>query len=455
MALEPSKSAPWWSEPQRRRRQGRRLLAVMVEFYGEHPSEPVVLHTLGASAVQLGDFWAASESFARIGSLVCPVNEDGLPRTEMWAAYAEGCSKGWPPEVCTELWLDAHVADLARVQEMGLDEAFEEEASAHKHVPIWTWMRDHMRMSLGARSEDHLVWSGDWASESAFATGVLRALRRLLLEGGPMLLRYAVAWVGAMILGGPKGAEISNRRVAWLLLRSTFGAARTFVMVRRGIRLKARGRIAEGDRWPLIQNTLGDDATVVHPGLVRFYENPGAWDCTATLECHGRLTRWTLDAVRRVTRQGLAEVTLDRPWPARFRTFRRADGTMHFIREIWVDGVLRVFDSDFGIGRDLQGRPAVIEHFPDLDITVPLRPEVQEGDGLSMVGRRQLWRGWRLPRAVVVRFDGRSREGGALFFEGRAILDEHALLGRLGRWFGLPPVLGVLRYRAVPAQHRS
>jgi hypothetical protein len=427
------------------------LLSALVCFYEAHPSEPVVLHILGSSAVKLGDFWADSEPFARIGEEVCPVDVDGVPTSEMWVAYAEGCRDGVPPEVCTELWVDAHVADLARVREMGLDAQFEREAAAHEDVPSWRWMRDHMRMSLGARAEDHLVWSGDWASESAFATGLMRALRRMAAEGGPMFWRYARAWLAAVSHAGPPQAEISDRRVAWLVLRSTVGAARTFGLVRRGVRLKARGRRAEGDRWPLIQQTLGQEAAAVHPNLVRFYENPGAWDCTATLECHGWATRWALDVVRRLTRQGLAEVTLGKPWPARFRTFCRADGTMHFIREIWVDGVLRVFDSNFLVGRDVEGRAAVIEYFPDLDVTVPLCPEVHEGDGLSMVGRRQLWRGWCLPRAVQVRFDGRALEGEALEFAGRATLDEGAVLGRLARWVGMPAELGVLRYRATPA----
>jgi hypothetical protein len=185
------------------------------------------VHLLAASAVMLGRFWGMSAPFARLGEAVMPVDTSGQPRTQAWEAYARACEEELPLEVRDERWIEAHMRDVARVREAGLEAAFFAEAQAHEEEPLWRLLVQHLEMTLGARLFDQ-----------------------------PALHR---------------GQQVGPT-----------------------------------DGWPLLAATLGEDAWI--------REWCASTPTLAPTRC-GR--RWSCG---------------ERPFPARFRTFRRTDGSMRCAR---------------------------------------------------------------------------------------------------------------------------
>ncbi|NCG18738.1 MAG: hypothetical protein GWP91_06975 [Rhodobacterales bacterium] len=438
-----------WSDPTARDDQARATLAQLVAFYQRYPCEAVSLHLLGASATVLGEFWQVSEPFARIGDTMCPVDGDGQPKTDEWRAYVHSCEAGQPVQIRTERWLDAHIEDLAAVEEAGWDRQFQAEADANADDATYQRLRDHMAASLGARHEDSLARRGDWAGETAFATGLIRAVRHLLNDGTGLLAMYFGRAARSVL--APKSRpsdQITDRQVVSTLVSSLIGAFSSAGLVRRGLRLRARGRIANADQWPLLESVLGDRALEVHPTLRRFYNNPSSWDARAAFSCPNVLVRIILSVVQRLTGQGLSESREGNTWPARFHVFSREDGTMHFVREIDCDDQLRVFDSDFAPGQTVDGTPAVVETFPELGVRVPLVPRLLHNGDLVLGANQVVWRGIALPAWVRVAFQGHVVGERSLTFSGTANLRIETWGGWAASWVGVPVRLGTLTYQA-------
>jgi len=141
----------------------------------------------------------------------------------------------------------------------------------------------------------------------------------------------------------------------------------------------------------------------------------------------------------------------------RFRVFRRADGSMHFIRELYSAGARRVFDSDFVV-RDVRGRPTFFEVFVDLGIDVEMAVKPLAGGGLSIRGTNIYWKGVRLPSTAlkvefVSKVEASPERGPLLRIEGNLLMQPDTKLGRLVL-HGLlrrPEKLGRIRYTAEPA----
>ncbi|MCP3137066.1 DUF4166 domain-containing protein [Pyxidicoccus xibeiensis] len=377
-----------------RQRESRRSVTLLADFYREHPCRMARVHLLVASAVALGRFWGVSAPFARLGQAVLPVDDAGRPRTPEWASYARACAEGLPWEIRDERWIEAHMRDATQAREAGLEAAFLAEARAHEGEPLWCLLVQHLEMTLGSRFFDQPALAGAVPAEAAIAHGMAVTLRRLLRAGWSLLQHYAFATARAVLAPcWPRlTGLVDERRAAWLLLSSFVTAWAAAGVYRRGVRALHRGqRVGPGEAWPLLAATLGEDVSQVDPRVVRFYSNPAAWAVRTSAELHTRSARVIAWVATRLLGQGVSEHGA-RAFPSRFRTFRRADGSMHFVRELYCDGVLRVFDSDFVVR---QGR--LYEVFVEHGMEVELRVRVLEDGGVSLRGQRVRWRGLPVP----------------------------------------------------------
>ena len=150
----------------------------------------------------------------------------------------------------------------------------------------------------------------------------------------------------------------------------------------------------------------------VDPLIVEFYTNPGSFDARASLALNTRPARFASRLATLLMGQGLYECDLDQI-EARFRVFRRADGSMHFVRELYCAGRLRVFDSDFVVRETARG-PALFEVFADLGIEIEMDVDPLPGGGVSIRVRQIYARGLPVPafglriefRSEVVRTEG-------------------------------------------------
>jgi hypothetical protein len=136
--------------------------------------------------------------------------------------------------------------------------------------------------------------------------------------------------------------------------------------------------------------------------------------------------------------------------------FARDDGSMHFVRELYPHGTLRVFDSDFVV-RNVGDRPTLFEVFVEDRIDVQMAVEPLEKGGLSIKGTQIFFRGIRVPDlGLEVEFQSRVATG--LPEEGAVGLEIEGHLRMrpktwLGRAFFLvllrrPEELGCIRYSA-------
>jgi hypothetical protein len=139
---------------------------------------------------------------------------------------------------------------------------------------------------------------------------------------------------------------------------------------------------------------------------------------------------------------------------ARFRVFRRADGSMHFIRELYCGDALRVFDSDFVI-REVQGRRALFEVFVDNGIDVEMDVQPSGEGGLVIKSRSIYMRGLRLPSTGLqiefhseVTEDSEHRE--RLNIDGHLLMRPRTSFGRFvaQRLLMRPEQLGCIHYVA-------
>ncbi|MCY1018204.1 DUF4166 domain-containing protein [Pyxidicoccus sp. MSG2] len=377
-----------------RQRASRLAVALLADFYRAHPCRMARVHLLVASAVALGRFWGVSAPFARLGAAVLPVDSIGRPRTAAWASYARACAEGLPLEIRDERWIEAHLQDAAEAREAGHEAAFLMEARAHDGEPLWRLLVQHLEMTLGSRFFDQPALAGAVSGEAAMAHGMAVTLRRLLRAGWSLLQHYALATARAVLF--PRWPEypglVDERRTAWLLLSSFVTAWAAAGVYRRGVRALHRGqRVGPAEAWPLLAATLGADVARVDPRVVRFYSNPGAWAVSASVELRTRMARGIAWVATRLLGQGVSEHGA-RAFPSRFRTFRRVDGSMHFVRELYCDGVLRVFDSDFVVRK---GR--LYEVFVEHGLEVELDVRVLEDGGVSLRGHRVRWHGLPVP----------------------------------------------------------
>jgi len=415
----------------------------LAHFYASHGCRMSRVHLLTGSAVTLGRFCAVSRSFDRIGEALMPVNRSGRARTRSWRAYARACERGLPVEIRDELWIAAHLLDMERVRSDGLMAAFERELRDHQGDPLWRLLHQHMELTLDARLIDGPALAGAVAGETAVAQGFALGLRRLFRAGWALIACYA--WETLRALVAPRVP--ADRRAALRLLRHLLTAWTAARVYRRGVRALHRGRDARPDEaWPLLAEVLGGDVRHVHPRIVAFYSNPSRFPVRAwlTLNTFGaRVASWL---ATRLLGQGLYET--DRgPLPARFRVYRRADGSMHFVRELYCGGALRVFDSDFVV-RYHGGRPALHEVFPDHGIDIQMEVRVLEGGGISIRGQSIRVHGLRLPfMPLEVEFVSQV-EGGHLQIDGhlRRAGGDRAELGCIHYRIRAPPLAVVNRY---------
>ncbi len=377
-----------------RQRASRRCVALLADFYRAHPCRMARVHLLVASAVALGRFWGVSAPFARLGAAVLPVDAQGRPRTTAWASYARACEENLPLEIREERWIEAHMRDASEAREAGHEAAFLAEARAHDGEPLWRLLVQHLEMTLGSRFFDQPALAGAVSGEAAIAHGMALTLGRLLRAGWSLLQHYALATARAVLIPRWPGLPglVDERRAAWLLLSSFITAWAAAGVYRRGVRALHWGqRVGAAEAWPLLAATLGEGVTRVDPRVVRFYSNPGAWAVRASVELRTRMARRIAWVATRLLGQGVSEHGAQ-AFPSRFRTFRRVDGSMHFVRELYCDGVLRVFDSDFVVRK---GR--LYEVFLEHGLEVELDVRVLEDGGVSLKGRRVRWHGLPVP----------------------------------------------------------
>ncbi|MFP2904290.1 hypothetical protein ACLESD_04290 [Pyxidicoccus sp. 3LFB2] len=377
-----------------RQRASRRSVTLLADFYRAHPCRMARVHLLVASAVALGRFWGVSAPFARLGAAVLPVDSEGRPRTSAWASYARACEENLPLEIREERWIDAHMRDAAQARDVGYEADFLVEAQAHDGEPLWRLLVQHMEMTLGSRFFDQPALAGAVSGEAAIAHSMALTLGRLLRAGWSLLQHYAFATARAVLF--PRWPElpglVDERRTAWLLLSSFVTAWAAASVYRRGVRALHRGqRVGSAEAWPLLAATLGEDMSRVDPRVMRFYNNPGAWTARASVELRTRMARGIAWVATRLLGQGVSEHGAG-AFPSRFCTFRRADGSMHFVRELYCDGVLRVFDSDFVVRR---GR--LYEVFVEHSLEVELGVRVLEDGGVSLRGLGVRWHGLPVP----------------------------------------------------------
>jgi Domain of unknown function (DUF4166) len=439
----------------RRQLRARHRLAALLSFYGRNRCRMARIHLLTASAVTLGRFCGFSPAFDAIGAALMPVDEDGRSRTAAWRDYEQGCQSGRPFPVRDELWMVAHVEDMERIKREGINRAFYLESEARSDDPTWRLLRQHMEMTLGARLLDRSALQGAIAYETAMAQGMATALSRLARAGSRLLHRYAYEAARALVLpcNEPARGLPSYRRTAlWLVLHSCTAWTASAVY-RRGIRFRDRGLTAEDDAWPLLSDVLGSRVGAVDPAIVRFYENPSRFRVRARLELHTVPARFWSCVATLLIGQGLYE-TPGAEIDARFRVYRRADGSMHFVRELYLAETLRVFDSDFVVRRTNSG-PRLCEVFVDHGVEVEMAVEPLPEGGLVIRGERVRLRGLPLPCfGLVVEFTSRVEEEDRLCIDGRLLMKPRSRLGRFVARTLLrrPEELAAIRYRIEPLE---
>jgi hypothetical protein len=429
----------------------------MLEFYRANHCRLARLHLLAGLAITLGRFAGYSRSFDELGEAFMPVNQSGEPRTAEWASYAEACRTKRPLELREELWLSAHMKDVEAIREAGMDREFHAEAAAHSDDAVWGLLKRHMEVTVGVRLMDHAALSGVIAYETAFADSLSLTVRRLFTAGWSLLGCYAWETMRALLTlrSEPRRALVSYRLSALALIRYSITAWSASRVFRRGVRARERGSRASEDGWPLLEQVLGERIAEVHPMISRFYTNPSRFKVKASLELHtipAKLWSWLATLI---IGQGLYESD-QREIEARFRIFRRADGSMHFIRELYCGDALRVFDSDFVV-REVKGRATLFEVFVDTKVDVEMEVEPTPEGGLLIKSRSICLRGARLPFiGLRVEFQSRvvknSLGRDALEIDGNLLMQPRTGFGRFMAYKVMrrPEQLGCIHYVAEP-----
>jgi hypothetical protein len=441
----------------RRQLGARRRLTVLLDFYGANRCRMARIHALTALAVTVGRFCGYSPSFDAIGEALMPLAPGGEPRTADWRDYRTACAAGRPLELRDELWMRAHVRDMEEIRARGLDREFAKEVDEHRDDPTWALLRQHMEMTLGARLLDRSALSGAIPYETVMAEGMATALGSMLRAGSRLIHRYASEATRALLLPNreTKAGLMSYRRASLLLLFHAFYAWTASPVYRRGIRLRDRGRTADDDAWSLLSSVLApDEIGKVHPGIVRFYENPSRFEVRASLELNTVPARFWSWAATFLVGQGLYESHLGE-FDAKFRVFRREDGSMHFVRELYLGEKLRVFDSDFVV-RAWKGKPTLFEVFVDHGIEVRMAVEAFADGRLLIRGEGIRVRGLGVPRlGLAVEFTSRADAGTGgdeIAIDGLLLMKPASRFGRLiaRGLLRRPERLGAIHYRIRP-----
>ena len=440
-----------------RQLRARSRTTLLLDFYRRYPCHLAELHLLASCAVALGRFRGFSPEFDEMGEEFMLAGEDGSPRTQAWRKYVEACDAGRPWTVRNELWIAAHMEDMERVRRSGLEERFRQQAAAHANDPTWQAINQHVEATLGTRLMDRIALDGTMAYETAFAHSLSATFLSLCTVSWHMVRRYW--WEGFRAVLTPSGKAhagiVSYRRLALSSARYCFTAWNASRVYRRGMRERDRGRRTSEDGWPLLADVLGARISEVHPLIVRFYQNPANFQVQVKVDLHTLPAKLWSRVITLLIGQGPYEESGSEV-DAQFRVFRRRDGSMHFLRELYMGETLRVFDSDFVV-RSVNGIPTLFEVFVDKHIEVEMTVTPLPEGGLSIRGKNFYYRGTRLPcPGLRVEFqshvlkDENSRE--MLDIEGRLLMQPDSGWGRLlmCRLLRRPEVLGTIRYVARP-----
>jgi hypothetical protein len=439
-----------------RQRSARLRVALLTAFYSRYPCRMGVLHQLAAAGIAVARFAGRSATYDEIGDRLLPVDREGRPRTEGWRAFVLAFDHGCPDDLLEERWLAAHLADMEDVKAEGWVDRFAAEHDAHRHDPTWDDLAEHMEVALGSRIQDREALAGQVALETAIATSLGAVVRRQLRTGLGLVRTYAWAAARATLHGGPHVPPglPSDRALVATLVRQTFRLVRVTRVWRLGVRRRARGAAApDGAAWslaPALSEVLGDDHRRLEPRVAQFFDRMDDWRTTASVRLYHRAGRWAAALGTLLVGQGMYEEDLVEV-DARFRLFRRDDGSLHFVREFWCADAVRVFDSDFVV-REVDGRPAILEVFQDLGLALRMRTTVEPDGGLTMAVAGVFVRGVPVGVGPVrVRFTTRP-EPDRLVVHGTLDLEPATALSR---WFwrrglGLPERIGEIRYYAVP-----
>lgn len=413
----------------------RRRLGLLLDFYRSCPCSMARVHLLTASTVAVGRLCGFSDEFNSLGDAIMPVDDSGLPRTELWRRYEEACRTKRPWLIRDEFWLEAHAQDWRALKAAKLDEQFFASVAGQRDSSHGQLLLRYAQMTFGAREFDHLSEDGPLPLETSISFSMSLAIKRFLRQGWPFFWRNFRLAVLDLLISSPESrvGVPTRRQIAWCNISSAWRAWSAWKVYRRGLRIQNRGVGCPEVDWPLLETLLGDDVHKVHPLIVRFYRNPGRFTAEASLDIHTLPLMFYSRFAALLLGQGLFEdkaTTI----PARLRVFQRQDGAMHFIRELYCHDQLRVFDSDFVL-REVAGKTALVEVFDDLKVDVVLDAEIRPEGGVAVVGRDIYWRGTRLPRtALRVEFssqvfsDPKGRE--SIRIVGRLDMSPRTRLGR-------------------------
>ncbi len=440
-----------------RQLRARSRTTQLLDFYRRYPCHLADLHLLASCAVALGRFRGFSPEFDEMGEEFMLAGPDGSPRTSAWMKYVEACEAGRPWQIRDELWIAAHMEDMERVRHSGLEERFRRQATAHSGDPTWQAINQHVEATLGTRLMDRIALEGTVAYETAFAHSLSATFFSLCTVSWRLVRLYW--WEGFRAVFSPSGNAhkgiASYRRLALKAARYSFTAWNASRVYRRGMRERERGRRTSEDGWPLLADVLGPRISEVHPLIVRFYQNPARFQVKVKVDLHTLPAKLWSRVVTLLIGQGPsaesgAEVD------AQFRVFKRRDGSMHFLRELYMGETLRVFDSDFLV-RKVNGVPALFEVFVDKHIEIEMSVTPLPDLGLSIRGKNIYYRGARLPcPGLRVEFQSHVLKGEdseeVLHIEGRLLMQPDTGWGRLlmCQLLRRPEVLGTIRYVARP-----
>ena len=438
----------------RRQRAARARVSLMNAFYLRYPCRMGALHRLAAAGIALMRFAGLSEAYHQIGDRLNPVDDQGQPRTDAWRAYVAAFEEGRPADFREECWLQAHFLDMEGVRAEGWIEQFEAEQADHQGDPAWRMLGEHMAVTIGTRLEDRSALAGEIALETAIARSLGRVVARQWATGLGVVRTYVGRAVIATLRRGPWVAPHvpSDRALVCALVRASASTVSVGRVWRLGRRRQHRGIEHPEAAWsmrPSLVGVLGQGLERVDPEVLTLFDAMHRFSMRASVHLYHRPTRWLAFWATLLVGQGMYEESLQEV-EARFRLFRRADGSLHFVREFWCDESIRVFDSDFVL-RDVDGRPTLLEVFGDLGIAAQMDTEVLDDGGLSMTVVGLFVRGVPVPVGPIrVRFETRPVAPGRLAVRGSLeVVPRNAvegwLLHRIGR---LPSLLGEIRYAA-------
>lgn len=443
-----------------RQLHARRRTTDLLNFYRHFPCRMSRLHLLTACAVSLGRLCGYSKKFDAMGEYFMPVTHEGTARTPEWEAYIQSCKAGHPAVTRDELWIASHMNDMKLVQANGLEQKFHEESRKHSRDPMWAMVLRHMEVTLGSRLMDSAALSGDVAWETAIAHSLGLGVKQLFSRGWDLLRYFARETARAILVParGPERDLVSYRKTAFALLKNTVLCSAAYSTYQRGVKAAGRGVERSDASWPLLQEGLGARIREVHPLIVAFYSNPARFHARVSVHFATLPARIGSMAATLMLGQGLYEAHLE-DIETRFRAFRRVDGSLHFVRELYCQGNLRGFDSDFVI-RTLDGSPRLFEVFEDLKISIPMKMEPASDGGLIISGGDIFYRGIRLPsfgfhvefRSRVVELGSGKEAQPQIRVEGKLLMQPRSRIGRflVRTLLRRPEELGSITYVVRP-----